>query len=133
MPDPEPSSPPGRRRRRQLLTVAVAAAVAVAFADSSIVVLALPELYSKFANSIVGVSWVITSYNLVVAVGAFALLPVVGRLDVGNVSRAGLLLFCCGSVGCAAAWSLPALIVFRCVQGAGAAMLLAGALALLSA
>jgi predicted MFS family arabinose efflux permease len=114
------------------LAVAVAAAVGVAFADSSIVVLALPDLYSKFDTSIVGVSWVITSYNLVVAVGAFALLPVVGRLDVGNVTRAGLLLFCGGSVGCAAAWTLPALIVFRCVQGAGAAMLLAGALALLS-
>lgn len=120
-------------RRARLLTAAVAAAVAVAFADSSIVVLALPDLYGAFDTSIVGVSWVITSYNLVVAVCAFALVPVVKRADTGRVSRAGLLLFCAGSAGCAAAWSLPALIVFRCVQGAGAAMLLAGALALLSA
>ena len=43
------------------------------------------------------------------------------------------MLFCAASVGCAASWTLPALIAFRCVQGAGAAMLLAGALALLSA
>ena len=64
---------------RRLLTIAVAAAVAVAFADSSIVVLALPELYSRFDTSIVGVSWVITSYNLVLAVCAFGLIPVIRR------------------------------------------------------
>jgi MFS family permease len=120
-------------RPRRLLALVVAAAVAVAFADSSIVVLALPDLYARFATSIVGVSWVITSYNLVLAGCAFALIPVIRRVDVGNLARAGLVLFCAGSVGAAVSWSLPALIVFRCVQGAGAAMLLAGALALLSA
>jgi len=119
--------------RRRVLTAAVAAAVAVAFADSSIVVLALPDVYGAFDTSIVGVSWVITAYNLVVAVTAFALVPLVSRLDTGRVSRAGLALFFAGSTGSAASWSLAALIAFRCVQGVGAALLLAGALALLSA
>ena len=118
---------------RRLLTLAVAAAVAVAFADSSIVVLALPELYRRFDTSIVGVSWVITSYNLVLAICAFVLVPVIRRIrDVGTLSRLGLALFCAASVGAAISWSLPVLIVFRCLQGAGAAMLLAGSLALLS-
>jgi predicted MFS family arabinose efflux permease len=124
---------PARSRHRRWLAVAVAAAVAVAFADSSIVVLALPELYARFDTSIVGVSWVITSYNLVVAVCALGLIKALPRINVANLSRIGLALFCVGSVGCAVSWSLPALIVFRCVQGAGAAMLLAGSLALLSA
>ncbi len=124
---------PERKLPRTLLALAMAAAVGVAFADSSIVVLALPDLYSRFATSIVGVSWVITSYNLVLAVCAFVLIPVLRRVDVGNLSRAGLALFFAGSVGSAVSWSLPALIAFRCVQGAGAAMLLAGSLALLSA
>ena len=57
----------GRRRadrddhavnRRSLLVAAVAVAVAVAFADSSIVVLALPELYARFLTTIQGVAWV---------------------------------------------------------------------------
>ncbi len=121
------------RRSPRLLTVVVALGVAVAFADSSIVVLALPDLYGAFNTSLVGVSWVITSYNLVVALCAFALVPVVRRADVGRLSRLGFLLFCAASAACAAAWTLPALIVFRCLQGAGAAMLLAGALALLAA
>src|SRR5256884_9981841 len=94
-------------RRRRLLTFAVAAAVAVAVADSSIVVLALPDLYSAFDTSIVGVSWVITAYNLVVAIGALTLVPVIGRLDVGKLSTIGLVAFCAGSVGCAVSGSLP--------------------------
>jgi MFS family permease len=119
--------------RRRVLVAAVGAAVAVAFADSSIVVLALPDVYGAFNTSIVGVSWVITAYNLVVAVTAFALVPLVSRVDTGRVSRIGLALFFAGSTGSAVSWSLPALIAFRCVQGIGAALLLAGALALLAA
>ncbi|MBV9917093.1 MAG: MFS transporter, partial [Solirubrobacterales bacterium] len=120
-------------RRRGLLSVAVCAAVAVAFADSSIVVLALPSLYASLRTSIVGVSWVITSYNLVVAVGAFLLLAVIRRLRVARLTQGGLALFAVGSAGCAASGTLVTLIVFRCVQGAGAAMLLAGTLPLLAA
>jgi predicted MFS family arabinose efflux permease len=111
----------------------IAAAIAVAFADSSIVVLALPDLYAQFSTTIVGVSWVITSYNLVVAVCAFVLIPVVRHADARTVTLCGVAVFCAASVACALSGSLAALIVFRCVQGAGAAMLLAGSLALLSA
>ena len=105
--------------------------MAVAFADSSIVVLALPDLYGEFHTSIEGVSWVITSYNLAVCVAAFALVPFTRHLHVREVTRAGLVLFTASSIGCAAAWTLPALIVFRCVQGLGGALLLAGALPML--
>ena len=122
-----------RDRRSRLLTVGVAAAVAVAFADSSIVVLALPALYSELNTSVVGVSWVITSYNLVVAVAAFALLSGIGRIGVAVLTRTGMALFAAGSVGCALSGSIGILIAFRCVQGFGAAMLLAGALELLCA
>ncbi|HEX9415364.1 MAG TPA: MFS transporter [Gaiellaceae bacterium] len=112
--------------------VALAAAVAVAFSDSSIVVLALPELYFHFKTSIVGVSWVITAYNLVVALGALALIPLVGRFPRAEAAS-GLVLFLGASLGCGLAWSLPALFTFRCLQGAGAALLLAGSLPILSA
>ena len=120
-------------RRGRIFTIAVAAAVAVAFADSSIVVLALPNIYGAFDTSIVAVSWVITSYNLVVAVVAFALLPALRRIDAGLLSRVGLVALFAGSIGSAAGTSLPMLLAFRCLQGVGAAFLLAGALALLSA
>jgi predicted MFS family arabinose efflux permease len=106
--------------------------VAVAFADSSIVVLALPDLYGAFDTSIVGVSWVITSYNVVVAIAAVAIVLAGRRLGPRFLARSGLVLFTAGSVGCAASWSLEALIAFRCVQGLGAALFLVASLALLT-
>jgi MFS family permease len=105
--------------------------VAVAFADSSIVVLALPDLYGAFNTSIVGVSWVITSYNLVVAVAAAAIALVSGRVDPRRWAGIGLGLFTAASIGCAVSWNLAVLIVFRCVQGLGAAFLLATSISLL--
>jgi MFS family permease len=124
------SGPPAERRTR-LLTAAVAASVAVAFADSSIVVLALPDLYGAFNTSIVGVSWVITSYNVAVVVVAAAIVPFARRLNVRVAGVGGIALFVAASIGCAASWSLAALIVFRCLQGAGGALLLAASLPLL--
>ena len=57
---------------RRLLLVVLALAVALAVADSSVVVLALPDLYQTFDVSIVAVSWTITAYNLAIVVGALA-------------------------------------------------------------
>jgi hypothetical protein len=107
------------------------AAVAVAFADSSIVVLALPELYGRFNTSIEGVSWVVTAYNLAVAVTALALLFFVHRLRSAVLLGAGLMIFLAASIACAAAQSLAFLIGARTVQGVGAALLLVGALPVL--
>ena len=109
----------------------LAVAVAVAFADSSIVVLALPELYGRFNTSIEGVSWVVTAYNLAVAATALALLLFVHRLRSSVLLGAGLGLFLAASIACASAQSLGFLIGARCVQGVGAALLLAGALPVL--
>ncbi|MGZ8593059.1 MAG: MFS transporter, partial [Actinomycetota bacterium] len=118
-------------RRASLLGVSLA--VAVAFADSSIVVLALPELYARFDTTIEGVAWVITSYNLVVAVGALVLVAVVHRQRARALLAAGALVFLGASIACAAAGSLPALVAARSAQGLGAALLLAGSLPVLAA
>jgi predicted MFS family arabinose efflux permease len=111
-----------------VLAIALAVGVAVAFADSSIVVLALPDLYGEFDTTITGVSWVITAYNLVVAVVAFCLVPFARRLSPAVAGVAGVLVFAVGSAGCASSWELHVLIGFRCVQGAGGALMLVAAL-----
>jgi predicted MFS family arabinose efflux permease len=116
-----------------MLLVAVALAVAVAFADSSIVVLALPDLYATFNTSIEGVAWVITSFNLVVAVGALVLVLVVYRVRATVLLGAGAALFMLASIACALADSIDVLIVARSVQGLGAALLLASSLPVLGA
>jgi predicted MFS family arabinose efflux permease len=118
---------------RPVLTVAVAVSVAVAFADSSIVVLALPELYERFDATIAGIAWVVTSYNLALAVCAMTLVLVVHRARAHALLAAGSVLFLGASVACALADSLTALVVARSVQGAGGALLLAGSVPVLGA
>jgi hypothetical protein len=113
--------------------VAVAAAVAIAFADSSIVVLALPELYTHFHTSLEGVSWIVTAYNLAVAVTALVLVLFVHRVGTRLLLATGLIVFLAASIACAAAGSEYFLIGARSVQGVGAALLLAAALPVLGA
>jgi predicted MFS family arabinose efflux permease len=117
---------------RRVLVVLVAAIVAIAFADSSIVVLGLPQLYVRFETSITGVAWVVTSYNAAVAVTALGLVFLVHRFRAAVVLAAGLVLFLAATIACALAQSLVFLIVARSVQGVGAALLLAGALPVLA-
>jgi len=97
-------------RPTALLTTLVAAAVGIAFADSSIVVLGLPELYARFHTSIEGVSWVVTAYNAAVAVTAFGLIVLVHRIRARGILIAGLLVFFSASLACSLAVSLPFLI-----------------------
>ena len=113
--------------------VAVSAAVAIAFADSSIVVLALPELYTHFHTSLEGVSWVVTAYNLAVAVTALVLVLFVHRVGTRPLLATGLAVFLAASIACAAAGSEYFLIGARSVQGVGAALVLAAALPVLGA
>ena len=93
--------------QRRTLTALVAAAVAIAFADSSIVVLALPELYGQLHTSIEGVAWVVTSYNAAVAAVALALIVFVHHFRARTVLAGGLVVFVLASTGCALANSLP--------------------------
>lgn len=118
---------------RRLRVVLLAAAAALAFADSSIVVLGLPEILAGFDAKIGDVAWVVTAYNLAVAGLALALADFVRRLGPARLCAGGLVTFLVGSVGCAAAGSLVMLIALRVVQGAGAALVLAAALPALAA
>jgi predicted MFS family arabinose efflux permease len=106
------------------------AAVAVAFADSSIVVLALPDLLRVYDASIAGVSWVVTAYNLVLALASLALVWLARRQDERPIVQIGLALFLAASLACGFAWDLGWLVAFRSLQGLGGALLLVGSLPL---
>jgi MFS family permease len=113
------------------LEIALAVSIAVAFADSSIVVLALPELFVELQTTIPRISWVVTAYNLAVVVGAFGLLPFVRRVRPAWLALAGLAVFLASSIVCALSNSLEVLVGGRVAQGIGAALLLGASLPLL--
>ena len=112
-----------------LLIGSVALAVGVAFADSSIVVLALPDLFSELDTTIPGVSFVVTAYNTVVAI---VVLPLARRVSPRLLAQVGLVAFLAASIGAAAADGLTTLVAWRAVQGLGAALLLVASLPLLA-
>ena len=114
-------------------SASTAAVVAAASADSSIVALALPQLYGRFDTTVVGVSWVLTAYNAVVAATAVVLLLAGVSLRGVRPYALGVGLFLLASVGCAVATDLTFLIVARCVQGLGAALVLATSIGVLRA
>ena len=116
----------GRARR-----FAWAAAVAVVLADSSIVTLALPEILVRFDTSVFGVSWVLTAFNLVLAL---AILPAarVTRRSPARAWRLGVAGFGLASLLCALAPSIAILILARCLQALAGAATIAAAIELLA-
>jgi predicted MFS family arabinose efflux permease len=128
-----PASPEATRQTPAtvLLTVIITVAVALAFADSSIVVLALPDLYSTFDTSIVAVSWVVTAYNVAIAAAALLLVPLAPRLRPSALAVAGFGVFAVASLVCGSAPTFGVLVAARSVQGVGGALLLGAALAVL--
>jgi MFS family permease len=127
------SLPPSMSSRRQLIPgtdLSVRLAIALAFADASVVVLALPQIVIRLHTSISHVTWVITAYNLALIATTLLVLPVARRLATRQWLVAGLTLFGLASLGSGAAGSLTVLVVFRCLQGIGGAVLLCSSLPL---
>jgi MFS family permease len=105
--------------------------VGLVLADSSIVTLALPDVLRAFNTTVFGVSWVLTAFNLVLAV---AILPAsrLARRLAPAVWAAGLVVFASASFVCAVAPSIEVLIAARCVQALGGATVIAAAIELLA-
>ncbi len=98
----------------------------------SMVNVLLPEMKDVFGASSAGISWVITAYSLMYAIG----IPLVGRLSdiVGSRTLfvAGLAGFAAGTLVSAIAPNLAILIIGRLIQGAGGAAIPAMALVLIA-
>jgi predicted MFS family arabinose efflux permease len=95
--------------------MALALAVAVVLADSSVVILALPAILNEFHVEIPTVAWVLTSFNLVLAICA---VPVayLARRRPRLVLIAGAIIFAMASAVCGLADGFTELMVARCVQ-----------------
>ena len=112
---------------------ALAGAVGLVLADSSIVVLALPDIYRELDTSVAGVTWVLVSFNLVMALAAVPAAHLARRIGPGRAAAIGLAVFAGAGVACGLATELSTLIAARCVQALGGAVAVTAALELLPA
>jgi EmrB/QacA subfamily drug resistance transporter len=88
----------------------------------TLVVPALPFFQREFHTSASWVTWIATGFLL----SSSVLTPILGKLGDSHGKKRMLVIslgiFGLASLGAAAAWSLPSLVFFRVLQGAGAAV-----------
>jgi EmrB/QacA subfamily drug resistance transporter len=105
----------------------------MAFIDSTVVNVALPALQSSLGASVIDAQWVVESYGLFLG----ALILVGGSVgDLWGRRRifvAGVTAFAIASAWCGFAPNIHQLVIARAVQGVGAAFLVPGSLAIISA
>ena len=117
--------------RRTVATLGLV--VGMVLADSSVVILALPDILDRFHVAIDTVAWVLTIFNLTMAIAAVPAAYLSRRLPPALVCRAGLVVFGLASLGCALAPGFDWLLAFRVVQAIGGAAAACAALELLPA
>ena len=105
----------------------------LAFIDGSVVNLALPAFQASLNATVIDAQWVVEAYALLLA----ALILVGGSLgDIYGRRRiytTGVALFAASSIWCGLAPDIGQLILARALQGIGAALLVPGSLAIISA
>jgi EmrB/QacA subfamily drug resistance transporter len=105
----------------------------LAFIDSTVINVALPALQASLHATIVDVQWVVESYGLFLG----ALILVGGsfgdRFGRRRMFVLGVAIFAIASAVCGIASDIHQLIIARCIQGLGAALLVPGSLAIISA
>src|SRR5438477_200883 len=114
----------------------IAAAIlgsSMAFIDSTVVNVALPALQSAFHATVVDVQWVVEGYGLFLS----ALILVGGALgDFWGrrlIFLLGVGIFAAASAVCGLSSNIEQLIMGRCIQGVGGALLVPSSLAIISA
>ena len=112
------AAPPTGTGRRGAVVAALMLAMALAALDATVVSTAVPQIVGDLGGFSY-FSWLFSGYLLAVTVT----LPVYGKLSdtFGRkpVLVAGAAVFLLGSLLCALAWNMAALIAFRIVQGLG--------------
>ncbi|KUL38449.1 MFS transporter [Actinoplanes awajinensis] len=118
-----------KTRRRVVLAICCTSIFLVGM-DTTVVSVALPSIGRDLGLGVRELEWAVDAYTLVLAsllITSGALADRVGRR---RIFRVGLVLFAAGSVGCALAPGLGALVAARVVQGVGGSMLSPVALAI---
>ena len=120
------------RSRRRAALVAAYLGTFLATLDISIVNVALPTLQAALHTDIAGLQWVVNAYAICLSAFMLSTGPLGDRYGLKRTWLAGVILFTAGSALCALAQSLDVLLAGRAVQGIAGALLIPGALPILT-
>ncbi|WP_217559341.1 DHA2 family efflux MFS transporter permease subunit [Paenibacillus sp. GbtcB18] len=95
----------------------------MAILDTSIVNVALPRMSEFYGADTAGISWVVNGYSLSFAVFLLAASRLADQFGRKKAFMTGLFLFTLSSLLCGLAGSITSLILFRVLQGIGAALI----------
>jgi EmrB/QacA subfamily drug resistance transporter len=114
---------PAVLRRMRVTALIVASALFMQNVDSTVIATALPTMARAFSVEPVRMNVAMTSYLLSLAVFIPASGWMADRFGARNVFRIAIAMFTLASVLCGGAQTLPQLVMFRVLQGAGGAMM----------
>ena len=100
--------------------------------DSTIVILGLPDMMVKLHADLIEMIWVIMVYILVSTVFLLTFGRVADMFGRVRMYNLGFVIFTIGSALCGFSLSASELIIFRLVQGSGAAMMVVNSVALIT-
>jgi EmrB/QacA subfamily drug resistance transporter len=125
---PAAPTPSARSGRWLLLTLCLANFMAAL--DLFVVNVALQGIGTHFGGSLANVSWVLSGYAIVFGALLIPAGRAADRFGRKGTFMLGVILFTVASAACALSPTLWALVTFRCVQAAGAAILVPSSLGL---
>ena len=119
-------------REKVIVLLTMCFALAMVMLDNTVVNVALPAISEKLGAGVSGLQWIVDGYVL-----ALASLLLTGGILGDRYGRkkmflTGLTIFTLASLGCGVSGSTGMLIVFRAIQGIGAALLLPGTLSIIT-
>ncbi len=118
--------------RRLALTIATYLGTFMVSLDISIVNLALPRMQQALQTDMAGLQWIVDAYALCLSAFMLSAGLLGDRYGRKKSWLLGVLAFTVGSMMCALATTLPALLWGRVVQGIAGALLIPGALSILT-
>ncbi|ROS01777.1 DHA2 family methylenomycin A resistance protein-like MFS transporter [Sinobacterium caligoides] len=118
--------------RKNLALLASCLAFIIVILDVSVVNVALEKLHSDFQGTLSTLEWVVNGYTLTFAAFLLTSGALSDRYGPKRIFILGFILFAVASLFCGLANDLPTLVVFRFLQGIGAALVVPTSLAIIN-
>lgn len=117
----------------KLILFATILASGMAFLDGTVVNIAIPQIQTQLHATLGDIQWIVNGYALMLS----ALIMISGALGDKfgrkRIFMYGIVLFSLASFFCGISHSTAQLIIFRAIQGIGAAMMVPGSLSIINA